>query len=144
MEFRFATIGEILPLREAVIIAGTGREPYFPGDDDPATRHVGVFENGRCIGCATFLRKDHEGRPARQLRGMATEPAWQRQGIGRQLLAFAEAQFAAEGDIALLWCNARLTAVPFYEKAGWSVDSDVFDIPAVGPHRRMVQPLTMP
>lgn len=137
MEIRLASIDEILPLRQAVIIAGTGRDsPYFPGDHDETTRHVGAFENGICIGCATFLKSEWEGQPAWKLRGMAVDPARQRQGIGRALLAFAE---STEIGISVVWCNARETAVGFYTKTGWSVASDRFDVPGIGWHYRMVR-----
>ena len=140
MDIRFAAIDEILDLRDAVIIAGTGRDsPEFPGDVDPATRHVGVFIEGACVGCATFLRKDDEGRPAWQLRGMATAPTHRGQGLGRALLAFAERELAAEAD--RFWCNARETAAPFYEKMGWVRVSERFIIDGVGPHYRMAKDL---
>ena len=35
------------------------------------------------------------------------------------------------------WCNARTTAIGFYEQAGWSTATDVFDIPTAGPHVKM-------
>lgn len=59
MKPRFATLEEILPLRQAVIIAGTGRAtPYFDGDTAATTRHVGVFDGSRCVGCATWLMSE--------------------------------------------------------------------------------------
>jgi GNAT superfamily N-acetyltransferase len=64
-----------------------------------------------------------------------------RTGIGRALLRVAERELAAEGGPRLLWCNARLGAVGFYERLGWTVVSDVFDIPTVGPHRIMTSVL---
>ena len=36
----------------------------------------------------------------------------------------------------------RAPAVPFYQRAGWTVVSDVFDIPTAGPHHRMTRDLT--
>ena len=35
------------------------------------------------------------------------------------------------------WCNARTTAIGFYEQVDWSVETDIFDIPTAGPHVRM-------
>jgi GNAT superfamily N-acetyltransferase len=68
---------------------------------------------------------------------MATHPAWQRKGLGRQLLAHAEL-LLAEDPIRLRWCNARTSAIGFYATMGWTVVSDEFDIPTAGPHRRMM------
>ncbi len=43
------------------------------------------------------------------------------------------------GRSVLVWCNARVVAVPFYAKQGWEIVSEVFDIPTVGPHRAMLR-----
>jgi GNAT superfamily N-acetyltransferase len=67
---------------------------------------------------------------------MATAPGWQGRGVGRSLLQYAEALLA--GD-RLWWCNARASAIGFYERQGWTVVSEVFDIPTAGPHRRMIR-----
>jgi hypothetical protein len=36
-----------------------------------------------------------------------------------------------------VWCNARTPAVRFYECAGFSVASDVFELPRIGLHVMM-------
>ena len=99
----------------------------FAGDDAPETTHlIAVTEDGNVIGCVTLLR-DGE---ALQLRGMAVDEGWQGKGVGRALLdaVYAEAKGRA------LWCNARLTAEPFYSRYGWESEGDGFDVPGVGPH----------
>ncbi|MBP8132517.1 MAG: GNAT family N-acetyltransferase [Candidatus Hydrogenedentes bacterium] len=139
---RFARLEEILPLRDAVIIAGTDRDtPFFPGDRDAATRHIGVFVNGRCVGCATFLVQPCQSAPAWQLRGMATAPDCRGQGLGRAMLAFAEAELPKASGARVLWCNARESAAGFYRKLGWETVSELFDVPGVGPHYRMLRRL---
>ena len=142
MEIRFASLEEILLLRQAVIIAGTGRDsPYFAGDHDVATRHVGAFEKDLCVGCATFLRSEWEGQPAWQLRGMATSLEWRGRGVGRALLSFAENELRYESGVHVLWCNAREQAAGFYQKMGWLIVSDRFDVRGAGPHYQMVKRL---
>jgi len=142
MEIRFALLEEILPLRQAIIIAGTDRDsPYFAGDDRPTTRHVGAFEKGQCIGCATFLCSEWEGQPAWQVRGTATALEWRRGGVGRALLDFAQNTLADESGVRVFWCNARKDSVGFYERLGWSIVSACFDIPGVGMHYRMIKRL---
>ena len=37
----------------------------------------------------------------------------------------------------LLWCNARLAAVGFYERAGMVTTGDVWEEPVIGPHIAM-------
>ena len=142
MEVRIATLDEILPLRQDVLIEGTDREsPYFAGDFDTSTRHLGVFLEGRCIGCATLVRSEYDDAPAWQLRGMATVPELQHRGIGRMLLKYAEDEIIRTSAIPLAWCNARVQAVPFYRKMGWNAVSDSYVIEGVGPHRKMMRSL---
>jgi GNAT superfamily N-acetyltransferase len=68
---------------------------------------------------------------------MATRADHVREGIGTRVLAAALAEARSVGGPRLFWCNARIGAVPFYETQGWRVISDVFDVPTVGPHRKM-------
>ena len=138
---RSATLGEIFALRHAELRPGLPpEEARFDGDEEPTTRHFGAFlGDGAVVGCASFVRRPWAGEPACQLRGMATRADHVRRGIGAELLRFAEETLRAEDGPRLFWCNARLTAVPFYERVGWVVVSDVFDVPSVGPHRAMLR-----
>jgi len=77
------------------------------------------------------------GAPAWQVRGMATRGDLVRRGIGRALLAYTVAALDVEDGPRLLWCTARVEALGFWQREGWTVASDVFDIPDVGPHRVM-------
>ena len=139
---REASFDEIIGLREAVIIAGTVRPSReFPGDHDETTHHFGAFDGEQNVGCLTMMRTEWDGRPAWQLRGMATTPEWQGKGAGRELLHFTEETLAHDSDIRQLWCNARLSAAGFYLKQGWSIASDKFMVEGVGPHHKMTKPL---
>lgn len=124
-----------------VIIAGTDRGTVvFDGDEDPATLHYGLYGPG-LLCCASLMRNAWEGEPAYQLRGMATEPAHQGHGYGTRLLDGIEADLRAEGSVRVLWCNARVAAAGFYERAGWTAVGEAFMIPGVGPHRKMFKRL---
>ena len=61
-------------------------------------------------------------------------------GIGAALSDFAE-QTMRDANAQLLWANARIAAVPFYQKLGWVIGSDEFHIPTVGPHHKIVREL---
>jgi GNAT superfamily N-acetyltransferase len=136
---RRATLAEILDLRHGELRPGFPRATAdFDGDDEPATIHIGAFDRaGSVVGCASLMRRPLDDADAWQLRGMATRADRVRRGIGARVLATAVAEARAAGGPRLLWCNARVGAVPFYERQGWRVISDVFDVPTVGPHRRM-------
>jgi len=148
---RRAGIGEILALRHAVLRAGMPLgAAHFDGDDESATLHVGAFlPDGRVVGCASAMRRPFEATAeataavtpvagAYQLRGMATRPDLAGRGVGLRVLRAVESGCAT----GFLWCNARVPAVEFYRRAGWTVVSDVFEIPTAGPHRRMTKNLT--
>ena len=140
LELRRATLEEILSLRHAELRARLPVESArFDGDDEPTTHHYGAFlpASGENVGCVSCLRVPREGADAWQVRGMATRGDLVRRGIGHALLSFAVAALRAEDGPRLLWCNARTTALDFWEQQGWMVASDVFDIPGVGPHRVM-------
>lgn len=134
LEVREVEVEPIIDLRHRVLRAGLPRETaYLQGDDLPTTHHFAVLHAGTVIGCATFLESQRDGEPAWQLRGMATDPARQGQGLGRILLDRATAQLSSRGP-SFYWCNARTSAEGFYERLGWRVVSDVFTIEGVGPH----------
>jgi predicted GNAT family N-acyltransferase len=86
----------------------------------------------------TLHLSEWEGRSAYQLRGMATEEVVRGTGVGKTLLEAAE-KFVRGTEVRRLWCNARVPAMGFYEKAGWRVVSEEFEIPTAGPHVRMVR-----
>ena len=141
-------VDEIIDLRHRMLREGLPIETAsFPGDNDPATHHFAVYlsyggENiGSPIGCASFMWSPLGQEPAWQLRGMATETAYQGRGLGNRLLDCAEETLAQLSQVRTFWCNARASAVKFYEKNGWSCVSEVFDIPSAGPHREMVKRL---
>jgi hypothetical protein len=141
---RRATLAEIIALRHAELRPGLARDTAcFDGDEDPETRHFAAFLSGdpAPAGCASFMARPWCDEPAYQLRGMATRAALVRQGIGSALLASVESAVRADTAVRILWCHARLAALPFYRHVAWEVVSDVFDIPSVGPHHTMVRRL---
>jgi len=125
--YRKATLGEIRPRREKILIEGTDRDsPEFDGDYDPNTLHMGAFAEGRNIACLSLMPSDYEGQTAYQLRGMAVLPESQKQGFGKSLLNFSEKWLLRQTSARLLWCNARSAAVDYYAKMGWEKVSDEF------------------
>jgi predicted GNAT family N-acyltransferase len=138
------SIDVIVDLRYRMLRAGLPKEAaQFPGDEASSTWHVGVFasceENAPPISCASFMLNSYKENPAWQLRGMCTETNLQGKGFGGKLLACAEEAITKSSTVRQFWCNARVPAIPFYERHGWNVDSEEFDIPTAGPHRKMVK-----
>ena len=138
-----ARLEEIIDLRHVVLREGLPRsEAIFKGDEAASSLHLGAFADGRCVGCATFHLNEWQGKPAYQLRGMATAPEFRSAGIGAEMLLLAEEELRKAGPIRQLWCNARAPALNFYKKQGWKVVSEEFVIPTAGPHVRMTKVLT--
>ena len=64
---------------------------------------------------------------------MATAEDRRRRGMGGAVLAAVIAHVRGHGG-GLLWCNARLPAVPFYRRAGFEARGDSWEDPQIGPH----------
>jgi predicted GNAT family N-acyltransferase len=127
---------EIRPLRHRILRPGQNFEDtLYPGDDSAETVHLGAFAGERLVGIASLYREDRAGGPAGgwRLRGMATDADVRGTGFGAALLAGCVEHVVAEGG-AELWCNARLSAVGFYRRAGLEVLSEEFDVPGIGAH----------
>lgn len=143
------SIDVIIELRHRLLRAGLPKEAaQFPGDEKASTWHVGLFypwpprADAPVVSCATFMVDPYEGEPAWRLRGMCTDTAFQSRGFGGKLLACAEGAIIRDSNLRLFWCNARVPALAFYQRHGWELDSELFDIPTAGPHRRMVKRVT--
>lgn len=121
-------LAPVYDLRARVLRPGQAPEKSRYADDEhPDTIHLAAFSNKQCVGVATLLRENGV-----RLRGMAVEPSLQNKGVGAAILRHAQqiAQAANED----LWCNARASAVGFYQKLGWVIEGNAFDIPTVGQH----------
>lgn len=138
---RRITAEEVRPLRGRALRPGQEHgETAYAGDDTAV--HLGVFAGDELVGIASLYREDRAGGPAGgwRLRGMATDAGVRGQGLGAALLGACADEVAAAGG-AELWCNARMSAVGFYLRAGFTVVSDEFDITGIGPHVVMTRPL---
>lgn len=143
------SVSDILGLRHRVLLPGCPPVfARFEGDGHPKTWHVGRFVRcvegyrvGEPLSCATFVLSSFMAseKAAWHLRGMATDPAHQGKGFGTDLLEWSMQKIGKQTGITLFWCNARVSAIGFYEKLGWEFMSDEFEIPSVGPHRVMMK-----
>jgi predicted GNAT family N-acyltransferase len=128
-----------MPLRHRILRAGLPFETArFEGDEEATTRHYVALAGDDPVGCLSLMISQWDGRPAWQLRGMATDAGVQGRGLGRLLLEAAVAEARRDAPERIFWCNARTSAVGFYEKFGWRVMSEPFDVLTAGPHVRML------
>ena len=137
----------VLELRRELLRPGRPvEESVYPTDADPLTGHaVARNDAGDVVGIATIaldpgppviLTSTDPSRHWR-LRGMATSDAVRGTGVGRRVLDLA-VDHARSNGAELLWCNARLPAVGFYERAGWRTVGEQFELPNIGPHYVML------
>ena len=138
---RAISAAETIAIRWPVLRPGFPRETaVFDGDDAPGTLHFGAFDGEALVGVASIylvpFPAQPDASPSFQLRGMATMPEVRGAGFGAALLDACVAAARTKGA-ALIWCNARTSAAPFYAKHGWQIVGEEFDIPTVGPHFRM-------
>jgi GNAT superfamily N-acetyltransferase len=109
-------------------------------DSWPDTFHVAAFgPRGEVAACASFHpdvaphRPDADPAKTWRLRAMASLPEVRGQGYGAAALRYGIAEVRRRGG-TLLWCNARSGAVGFYERLGFSIVGDEFEIAPIGPH----------
>ena len=134
----------VYPLRHRVL---RPHQPFaacvWAQDTDPDTAHFGAVMAGQIVAVASIAICPRDGDPpnAWRLRGMATAPELQSRGIGATVLR-ACLDYVKSKSGALLWCNARTTALQFYRRHGFETVGDEFDIKGIGPHYVMVHTLT--
>jgi GNAT superfamily N-acetyltransferase len=80
---------------------------------------------------------DENLRPAIQVRAMGTLDEYRGMGLASAVLKACEDQSIAVWNARTGWLQARLTAIPFYEKNGWVCFGPEYQVPNVGPHRSM-------
>ena len=93
---------------------------------------IGAYSGERIVGSLILTRQSEQ---AAQMRQVAVEEILQGRGIGRIMLEFAE-QEAKKRGIAEITLHARETALPFYERLGYTSFGESFQ--EVGlPHLEM-------
>ena len=128
-------------------IAAVGRAHLLGSTEDGSA--IDVKANSKCPSfgplsenCEAFIDDDgmeisSELRPAIQVRGMGTIEAFRGNGYASQVLAECEKQSALLWDAKTGWLQARVEAIPFYAKNGWTCFGPEYHVPNVGPHRNM-------
>jgi ribosomal protein S18 acetylase RimI-like enzyme len=92
---------------------------------------AGVFDGDELVAVGLVGPEGESG--AWRVRGMATAPRARGRGAGTAVLA-ALLEHAARHGANRVWCNVRIGARSLYERAGFRVTSDEFELPQIGPH----------
>ena len=67
---------------------------------------------------------------------MASSPKVRGQNFGKKVIDFALEELKKR-NVEILWCDARNVALGFYEKMGFTIIGDYYDVPEIGPHKLM-------
>ena len=126
-----------IALRDEVLRKPLGLR--FSGEQLRAERgdhHLACYRDSRLIACLVLTPISGDGVRMRQV---AVAADCRREGVGRTLVSYAE-RFAAGLGYREMTAHARETAVPFYEKLGYTVCGDRF-IEVGIPHVRLSKKL---
>jgi GNAT superfamily N-acetyltransferase len=128
------------PLRAVVLRPGYPFEKsIYPQDSLPQVLHAGALLEGELVGVATVFPEEPpwvSAPDAWRLRGMAVLAPVRGLGIGKQLIGFCLDHIRSQGG-RMLWCNARVAALAFYQGLGFQTIGQEFLSPESGPHFQM-------
>lgn len=117
---REITAAQTLSLRQAVLWPDKPlSQLQVPGDD--SALHIGAFYGEDLVGVGSFFAS----RDGVQLRKLAVLPAQRGGGLGVRIVLHGAHRARADGA-RVLWCDARETAIGFYQKIGFAIDPKRF------------------
>jgi GNAT superfamily N-acetyltransferase len=132
IEVRPVATAQTRPLRRAVLRPHQSLEEM--ADSEPQGAYaVGAFEGERLLAVGLIGPDPERSVGSWRVRGMATEAPSRGRGFGRAVLT-ALLQHARAQRASSVWCTVRTPARSLYERAGFRVLSDEFEIPDIGPH----------
>jgi predicted GNAT family N-acyltransferase len=141
MEVRIISAEQTRELRHLVLWPHLERLEQCITDADflPDTFHLGTFFQNRLVAIGTFFPQDPSRANfsgAYRLRAMASHPEVRGKGAGAALVKQGFIEIQKRGS-RLLWCDARLKAVPFYASLGMQALPEIYEVPLIGPHQFM-------
>ena len=108
-------------------------------DTHKDTFHLGAYINNNIVSIGTFVKeknKEFNNNKQYRLRAMATDLKFKEMGYGKKLFSHA-INILKNKQIELLWCDARLEAIPFYKKLHMKSLNTIYNIKNIGPHQTM-------
>jgi ribosomal protein S18 acetylase RimI-like enzyme len=130
MHVQEVSLEQTRALRQAILRPHETLE-QLAADEPAGAFAVGAFDHSELV--AVGLIAPDGGPGAWRVRGMATAPHARGVGAGTAVLDTL-VKHALEHGASRVWCNARTPARSLYERAGFRVISDEFELPRIGPH----------
>ncbi|MGF1694482.1 GNAT family N-acetyltransferase [Vibrio lamellibrachiae] len=133
MNIQQVTWEDALPVRHHVLWPN---KPIIfckvPGDE--SATHYGAFINNQLVCVASIYISGDEAR----LRKFATLHEFQGKGIGSKVIEHAISNLKRQ-NIKSFWCDARTTALSFYQKFGMTVEGSEFNKSGISYYKMAVQ-----
>lgn len=120
MIIKTINLEEALPVRHQVLWPDKPIE-FCLVDGDEEGIHLGAEIDGKIVSVASLYIANGEAR----LRKFATLPAFQKQGIGTALIEYA-LNYLNESNVSIFWCDARESAIGFYQRFGMHTKGERF------------------
>jgi predicted GNAT family N-acyltransferase len=106
------------------------RDVLYPGEykhnmemeEDNHGYHFGAFKDNKLVAVVSLFKHSDDW----QFRKFAVSADMQKTGVGTQLLNYITNLVVQEHGTRL-WCNARLSAVGFYERFGFTQTGKIFN-----------------
>lgn len=138
IELKLISANETYDLRHKILRPNQDREAcHYDCDKIDSTFHVGANFNDEIVGIATFFKEVHEDFTHLQnhyrLRGMATDIEFRGTGLGKKILSYGIEELICRNS-QMIWCNARTSAIGFYQSQGFEIHGQEFEIVPIGPH----------
>ncbi|MDC0534864.1 GNAT family N-acetyltransferase [Francisellaceae bacterium] len=144
MVIKQVSLESVIPIRHQILRANKPiSECYYAEDKYSNTIHFGKFLDDQLVGIISIYAQDQNLEPSQKewrIRGMAVLKEYQGQGYGLDLVNLV-IEYLRQQNAEMLWCNARTSACPFYEKTGFAKHGEEFDISGIGAHFIMIKNL---
>lgn len=111
---------QALPVRHQVLWP-TKAPDFCKIEGDELAYHYGYFVKNQLVAVASIYLDGNKAR----LRKFATLSAYQSQGIGTKLISHILKELNSS-DVTTFWCDARASAVGFYQRLGFIVEGELF------------------
>lgn len=115
---------QTLPIRHKVLWPNKP-EIFCQIEEDKDAMHFGVFAEDELVCVASLYTKSINGITRVRLRKFATLAHYQGKGVGSKLLRHIIQDLTAQG-VNYFWCDARKSAIQFYERFDFITDSKEF------------------
>jgi predicted GNAT family N-acyltransferase len=125
-------------IRQTVFIEEQGVPREMELDEfDPIAWHALAFQGDQCIGTGRLVEITQS---AGQIGRMAVLADFRGHGVGKAIL-IKLIELAGSKSISTLSLHSQVSAIPFYEKFGFTAQGSVYEEAGI-PHRNMM--LTLP